>query len=586
MALAACTTTGSGTGVHKAPAAAGADAVLREALPISVALPTPAPTCTNAPPGWFAAELSRPGVADVRRMRAQATFGPVNGYLDTTTAVCGQRLAVHLASHPPQEAVRLRALRIGDYHGEGSRLVWQSGVLTTRHQPQAEPAGPDRVVLEHWPTTTTLDINAQWPPGFYLIEVVPIAHPRQASYIPLVVRTSGVHSPYVMVASDLTWEAYNGYGGRSLYFGPGHDHTEQVANRSYVASTHRPYSGSGLQQVLATELPLVRFLARHRFATDLTTVSSLDASPLQLDGARTVILGGHSEYWTRRAYDALVAARDHGTNLAFLGANEVYWQGRIERDAAGLPTALTVYRTASLDTLAREAPQTTTVEWRDPLLHRDPATVVGEGMSTVGAWGSYVVRTTPPWLFAGTGLRAGDVLPRAVGNEADAVEAPGLFSPRNEQVVLESVVHPLQHPGPALVTAGYYAAPSGAGVFAAGTTYWVCELDGSCPLERVPSATSALVNRLTLNLLTAFGEARFGLRHPSHAVPYLPSTVLALTLGSMSRSPIQLGGSGHAFTPRPTPSPRATPSPGATSSPSATPSPSATRSPGSGSVAS
>ena len=287
----------------------------------------------KCPAGLELARRASPGARDVQTRQAPS-LGEVVGYLSSSTAVCGQRVSVHLSSTVGSTRVRLSALRIGDYQGRGSRLVWQSRVITARRQHEAEPTGPDRVITERWPVATTLAVSAGWPPGMYLIEVMPLAGGRP-SFIPLVVRTSGAHSPYLVVASDLTWLAYNKYGGRSLYFGPGSNHTKSVANRSYVASTDRPVDGSGQVTVFRMNLPLVRFLSRHGISYDVTTDSSLDATPGQLVGQSPVVIGGHSEYWTKRMYDAAVQARDAGTNFAFLGANEIYWQGRIERDATG-----------------------------------------------------------------------------------------------------------------------------------------------------------------------------------------------------------------------------------------------------------
>lgn len=208
-----------------------------------------------------------------------------------------------------------------------------------------------------------------------------------------------------------------------------------MANRSYVASVDRPVSGSGLRSVFAMDVPLVKFLSRSGVSYDVTTDSSLDATPAQLVGQPTVLIGGHSEYWTRRMYEAAVQARDAGTNFGFLGANAIYWQGRIERDPGGRASALTVYRLAALDLPARADPAKTTVQWRQPPLLRDPAALAGVGMSVVGARGPYVVNTAPAWLFAGTNLRKGAVLPLAIGNEADAQQPPNGHSPANLQVV-------------------------------------------------------------------------------------------------------------------------------------------------------
>lgn len=457
-------------------------------------------------------------------------MGPVVGYLDAFTAVCGETMTAHLASAVGDARVRLRALRVGWYHSAGSRLVWQSRVLMARPRAKARATGPDRLIRETWPTAARFEVGAAWPPGFYLIEIEPQRIGLRPSWIPLIVRTSGRRSPYLFAASDLTWMAYNGFGGRSLYKGPGATHTEQVKTRSYVSSPDRPLEGGGLEQVFSMDVPVVRFLSRHGLAADVTTDSSLDAQPSQLRGQPTVLIGGHAEYWTKRMYDSSVVARNAGTNFAFLGANEVYWQGRIERDSFGRMTGLTVYKDRGLDHHASAYPETTTVQWREPPLLRDPASLVGEGMSVVGVQATYVVAGTPRWLFAGTRLRTGDALPLAVGNEADAQEPPNGHSPANLQVVLHAVEvgRDKRHPWP--ITAGYYSAPSGAGVFAAGTTYWSCDLDSTCPRWETPQRTSAALQQITLNLIRAFAHVRAGRLHPSTSTPYQPASVLAATL--------------------------------------------------------
>lgn len=498
--------------------------------PISADLAAPVATCVNATPGWSAREDSRAGGADLPHGRAQEWSGPVVGYLDSATAVCGQTLTAHLSSDRGDAKARLRALRVGYYRGAGSRLVWQSQVILAHEQRQAQATGPDRVIREGWPVSARFTVGSGWPPGLYVVEVAPLDHAMSPSYIPLVVRTSGTRSPYLFVTGDLTWMAYNSYGGRSLYGGPGGDYNERYANRSYVSSTDRPLIRTGIQQFFGMDVPIARFLSRHGLSADVTTGSSLDAEPSQLQGQTTVVIGGHSEYWTKRMYDAVLAARDAGTNFAFLGANEIYWQGRIERDTKGRMTGLTVFKDQRLDRHARAYPATTTVQWRAQPLNRDPASLVGEGMAVVGVHASYVVASAPAWLFTSSGLKPGDALPLAVGNEADAQEPPGGHSPLTLQVVLHAVGRGADTHRPSEITAGYYSAPSGAGVFSAGTTYWTCGLDSTCPRWDTPAHTRVALQQITLNLLRAFAVPRAGRLHPSVATPYLTPTQLAARL--------------------------------------------------------
>jgi len=133
-----------GAEVRSGPGAAEPEAVRHESQQITRSLPAPVATCTNAKAGWSAREDRRPGVGDVPTHQIPG-LGDVVGYLDSFTAVCGQRLSVHLSSTVGPTRVRLRALRIGDYQGQGSRLVWQSGEITAHQQREAEPTGPDRV---------------------------------------------------------------------------------------------------------------------------------------------------------------------------------------------------------------------------------------------------------------------------------------------------------------------------------------------------------------------------------------------------------------------------------------------------------
>jgi hypothetical protein len=45
-----------------------------------------------------------------------------------------------------------------------------------------------------------------------------------------------------------------------------------------------------------------------------------------------VISLGHDEYWSPAMRHTVEGARDAGTNLAFLGANAVYWRVRFSGD--------------------------------------------------------------------------------------------------------------------------------------------------------------------------------------------------------------------------------------------------------------
>jgi len=470
-------------------------------------LPEPRPTCRNAPAGWQKVEWRRAGTDRIPPV-APARLGSIEGYLDAAAAQCGQRIGVHLANMSLTRATaQVTALRVGAYRGGNARAVWSTTVMV-RTEPAPRLIGPRATVMARWPVSTWVRPSASWPPGMYLLRVAPAGRPTDASYLPLRVRTSGVHAPRLVIGSDLTELAYNSFGGVSLYGGQAPTHALAEAARAYLAAADRPLAGSGLAHLFTMDLTLAELLDQHRLAADWTSDSSLDLDPGQVAGYASIVLPGHSEYWTRPMYDAVQRAVDGGTNLAVLGANELYWQARLQRDATGRLVGMTVYRSARIDPVADRS--LVTVQWRQPPLHRDPAALTGNGMSGVDVAGPLTVTATPGWLFPGVPVAVGTSLANVVGNESDGVEPAGGHSPANLQVILDGRLHAKSSPLPVRVSTVYHAAPSGAGVFDAGTTYWLCGTQASCPTQPTPPATQQVLTRLTVNLLTAFAVPQFG----------------------------------------------------------------------------
>ena len=86
----------------------------------------------------------------------------------------------------------------------------------------------------------------------------------------------------------------------------------------------------------------------------------------------------------------------------------------------------------------------------------------------------------------------------------------GQGGPDNIEIVAHSPVTCRGRAGYSDVT--YYTAPSGAGVFATGTNYWVSKLE---PPEFPKTAYNPLIVTVTNNVLLAFGTGPAGQAHPS-----------------------------------------------------------------------
>lgn len=426
-------------------------------------------------------------------------------YLSATSAVCGERVSVHLGTAVPGDVV-VMAYRIGWYHGSGGRLVWSTRdlhVATTQDPKVALRTVPS----PGWPAAATIDVTRQWVPGLYLVAAE--ADGRLSGAAPLVVRDP-VLRPSVVTYSQLTWNAYSKFVGTSLYDGP----DGRAASRALEVSLQRPFVAGGLEAVLYEDAPVAELIDRTGIAVDPCVDTDVDAWPSLYRHRADVIIPGHSEYWTSRMFDALTAARNTGSNIADLGANDVYWRARVAYGADGLPASMFVARDAALDPAATHDPTEATIQWR--ALGRTSASVLGQAYTAVRAKGGEQVLDVPSWLSATPGLTRGATLDQAAWGEVDGVW-PGLLPyPPNLQVVSLGVLRERGHPDkPASIT--YYSGRTGGGVLDTGSTYWPCLTLDQCPhLASTPSTIRSFW-ALSRTVLRDFQSIGWGATHPSTA---------------------------------------------------------------------
>jgi hypothetical protein len=330
-----------------------------------------------------------------------------------------------------------------------------------------------------------------WKSGRYLFKLV--GDDGAQSYIPLLVRASTSRGAVVLVSSVGTWQAYNQWGGANLYRGSG-----SAVRRSRAVSFDRPYDNRGLGVGLQYELPLISVLEQkpvtYAYASDL----DLGSHPEVLTGARGVILLGHSEYWTPTMRANVVAARDRGANLAFLGANDVFWRARAETGPTGADRVLVSYKSAAEDPVHGAA---TTETWDMPPVALPSSLLTGQSYGGSGASAAMVIRDPASWLVRGTGVKAGTRLPGLIGPEYDYVRAGQRTVAVVKIVAVSSVVG---HRGPRAPVSHFtwYQAPSGAVVVDVGTMGWGAEAESANP------AVAAFVRKVTTNVAERFLGAR------------------------------------------------------------------------------
>jgi hypothetical protein len=446
------------------------------------------------------AENQKPGTINWR-VGKTGPQGALQGYASAPSVQRGEHVTLYVSTTTP--GFQVEAYRMGWYQGLGARLVWTSPPVVGQEQSAPTVIAATNTAEARWQPTLDVAIDDQWVPGDYLLKLV--ATTGEQRWIPLTVRDDSSKAPYVIMNAVTTWQAYNRWGGCSLYDCGG------AGGRAKVVSFDRPYDmqAQGSGDFVGNELPLV--MRAEQLGLDVTYITSVDlqARPELLTRHRALFSLGHDEYWSKAMRDGTEAARDAGVNLAFLGANAVFRQIRFEASPLGPNRRIVNYRSTS-DPIRATDPSQTTVSWRESPVNRPEASLIGEQYECNPVRADMVVTDPGAWVWAGTGVTQGQHLDVVVGSEYDRF-FPAL-GPDNVQVLAHS---PVQcHSRSSWSDMTYYSAPSGAGVLATGTNYWVSKLT---PPEWEHSPYNAVVTKATENVLLAFGAGPAGLAHPSTA---------------------------------------------------------------------
>jgi hypothetical protein len=328
--------------------------------------------------------------------------------------------------------------------------------------------------------------------------------------VPITVRSTETAGRVILVAGVTTWQAYNAWGGYSLYHG-----LKGYGDRARAVSFDRPYldpdeeAGDGL--FFPFDQGIVTFAEQHDLPVAYETDLELETHPELFKGAAAVVSDGHDEYYSLQMRSTLMAARDTGTNLAFLGANAIFRHIRWGATALGSDRLVICYKDAPSDPVYATDKSQTTQDWRDGPDPRPENALTGSFYQCNPVDAPYVVYDPTNWIFAGTGVARGSSFPGLVGPEYDRV-VDIATTPHPIEVLSHS---PLTCQGHASYQeSAYYTAPSGAGVFDAGTMRWECALGSQCS-SHLTAADRAFVRTATLNLLTAFVQGLAGKSHPA-----------------------------------------------------------------------
>jgi hypothetical protein len=341
---------------------------------------------------------------------------------------------------------------------------------------------------------------------------------------PWIVAPATPQTPLAVLASNITWNAYNNFGGRSNYIhADGLPPTPTVNARvelkrysdagffTWNAESYPPLSfdrpepfnhiefreritdpieGRQACHLAPAEWRLVGWLERQGFPYDYYAETQLDDGTLDLSKYRVLVLAVHPEYWTRRMYERVKRwVFEEGGRLVYLGGNGLNCEVELLPDHSmicynGQLTGLTVAGLGGYES-------------RLAIRHESEANLLGVVFTPAGAMtgAPYRVLAGSHWVFAGTGLATGDTFGKqclhqrcpggASGHETDKVSAS---SPTN-LVRLAKGLNP-DDGGADMVM---FETPGGGAVFSVGSINYVAAL----PVDEQ-------IGQITANVLRRF----------------------------------------------------------------------------------
>ncbi|MEM9606378.1 MAG: N,N-dimethylformamidase beta subunit family domain-containing protein [Actinomycetota bacterium] len=368
----------------------------------------------------------------------------IEGYGGALSCRPGEPLPLHVSTTADRFDVTV------ERWGAEREVVWSAGDLPGVHTPPPHDADANGC---GWPVSVEVPVGEDWRSGFHLVTLTAHDAPsgRDVAHAGFVVRAASASAGReraLLVLETNTWNAYNTWGGRSLYTGGHRVSFERPFGRGMLSRpeverddrkarpvrfredgdddglifqayrTDRAYpSAIGSTGWFTHPRRFVEWAeaAGHRF--DYAVSSDLDADPDALAGYDLVVGVGHDEYWSAPQRAAVEAHVRGGGHYASFSGNTMFWQVRHE----GSSMVCHKYR-AHLDdpVVAAGEPTSATGMWADPVVGRPEWSFLGAGsafglyhrfgQATPRGVGGFLVYRSDHWALAGTGLRYGDVL--------------------------------------------------------------------------------------------------------------------------------------------------------------------------------
>lgn len=242
-------------------------------------------------------------------------------YTDRYSYFPGDSLRLFGSAFPSGET-NVRILNVLD-----SFTVWIDTTISFSQQQVRDSASMKGA---RWMANLSVKIPEELQPGWYMVKSVRKQRVWRSSIFIRPKQYSSGKILYLFPA--LTWNAYNTWGGKSLYSPkpfPAYSFSRPNP-ASDPLMEDRPELFPFIYQKSAHDKRILELMEKEGMdavvATDLDW--ALDTN--LLDSARVILIGNHSEYWTEGMYRSLSAFLDRGGSLVILSGNTGFWWGEMD----------------------------------------------------------------------------------------------------------------------------------------------------------------------------------------------------------------------------------------------------------------
>ncbi len=370
-----------------------------------------------------------------------------------------------------------------------------------------------------WPVAFALTVPQSWPSDIYLAE---LRVNKGRSVVPLVVRAKTPGSSILLKVTDTTAQAYNNWGGQSLY-------NRDPMAKSVQITFDRPYVRIGYKyDYWWFDLRFLDWCHRRNIKLDCCSSVDIHSGSVDLNSYNLMVSIGHDEYWSKETRNRVETFVQEGGHVCFFGANTCFWQVRFERNCRQM---IGYKELAAKDPMVLQDPSRVTGRWSMAPTNRPENEMTLVSYRNGGGWWDvipdtdhdrrygkvYCVSRPEHWVFDGTDLTQNDTFGTYInergerdtimGHETDG--AVYTFSDAGVPVVSGEDGTPLDAiilaycdltdwPGETkngqsgTATMAIRELPNGGAVFSAGTVNWGGALT---------DYGSTVVDRVTENLL-------------------------------------------------------------------------------------